>query len=450
MVDAQASRLAALEAGLASDVASERDAALTAYGSLGAADVPDMLARLHELGRRRSDPLEITRVLAAFRHAVGSRRADDAVDLGPGVALTLQADREAITVRVGAAVLLERAGERIATTESLACVPELTRWDGDGMRLEGRRIAMRVGPRLAPVVIEARSHEDRETRQWAEWAAARLGLDEPGRFVAGLEAELVPDVLRAFARAHVMSAVPVAISFVDAPRSSTRAAAREALNLYGQNSIWVARDAYRVRTGETADLQWGWRRTLDALFSVIDAAQEERVTADLAAANEAIARGDRVAAATSLDAVLRGVPGPSTTAVGSASLRLAELDLGAEDLDAARAHLGIAVRLPVASADEPRRDALRILLDADERLAGGVLDAGAYARAVEADPTCVRCAELHERFAETSGAAGAGAPWKLWVAAAAFLLLAVLLWPSAPSRVVPSESPAEGADATLS
>ena len=134
------------------------------------------------------------------------------------------------------------------------------------MRLEARRIAVRLGARLAPVVIGARSHDEREeARQWAEWAAARLALDEPC-FVAGLEVHLIPDVLLALAQGHVLSAVPVAVSFVDAPRSSTRAAAREALATVLTDrfdSLWVARDAFGFRTGELADLDWGWRRTLE-------------------------------------------------------------------------------------------------------------------------------------------------------------------------------------------
>jgi hypothetical protein len=346
---------------------------------------------------------------------------------------------------VGAAILLERAAERIGTTESLTSVVELAGWGGDGMRLEARRIAMRVGPRLAPVVIAARSHDEREVRQWAEWAAARVGLDEPGRFVAGLDGELVPDVLVALARAHVMSAVPVAVSFVDAPRSSTRAAAREALTIYGQNSIWVARDAYRIRTGEPADLDWGWQRTLDALFAAIDAAHEQRVEADLARATAALDSGDRDAARASLEAALALVPDPTTTLVGDGMRRLAELDLDAGDLQAARTDLRTAERLPISPTEEPRRRALSILVGAEDRLGSGVLDTDAYGRARAADPTCEQCAELQSHF-EEGEAGAAGPPWRLWLAAAAFLALSLLLWP-ARRPTQPTLGPTEAAEA---
>jgi hypothetical protein len=437
------SELAALEAGLASDDAAERTAALDAYASLDASDIPHVVARLRVLRGRAADPLEVTRVLAAFRHAVGSRRADDVVDLGPGVGPTLAATRDPLTVRMAAAVLLERAAERIATIEALSCIAELVAWGGDGMRLEGRRIAMRVGPRLAPAIIDARSHDARETRRWAEWAGTQLGLEEPGRFVAGLDPALVPDVLRAYARAHVLSAVPVAASFVDTPRSSTRAAAREALVIYGQNSIWVAREAYRIRAGEPADVAWGWRRTLDALYALVDRAEDARVTADLSRATAALSSGDRETTWTSLSATLERVPDPSSDVVGSALVGLAELDLAQNDLASARAHAAIAARLPMADTDASRLRGLRLLLDAEARTAAGVIDTDAYARATTSDPTCEPCAERGAAFVDRDLAPRAS-PWRLWAAAAAFLLLAVLLWPA--RRPVARVEPAAGVD----
>ncbi len=431
--------------------------ALEAYAALGAADLPAIRARLREL-RRAADPLASTRALDAFRHAVGSRRADDVVDVAPGVALVLAQERGRQTVGAAAGILLERVGERLSTTESLGCVTELAAWGGDGMRQEAQRIAVRMGPRLAPVVIAARSSDERAARRWAEWAGGRLGLGEPGRFLAGLDDELVPDVLLALASARVMTAVPVVISFIDAPRSSTRAAAREALTMYGQNSIWVARDTYRIRTGEPADPEWGWRHTLDALFSVIDNARDEVVEADLARATAALGSGDRGSAWESLERALRHAPEPSGTTAGAAMLRLAELDLEVDDLAAAQAHVQVAERLELSPEDAPRRLALAELIAAERRLEAGVLDSDAYGRASEADPTCERCMELHARF-EEAGTTTGPTPWRLWLATAAFLALGLLLWPTRRSAAIEPESraeptadvsaPNEEADATL-
>jgi hypothetical protein len=407
-----------------------------------------MHERMDHLRRPVLEADEVSRIVTSFRHAVGSRRADDLVDIAPGVAIVLDSVHDRPTVRLGAAILLERAGERIDTQESLALAAELMRFGGDAMRLEGRRITMRLDARLAAVAIRSLSRPDRETRLWATWSAERFGTAEPGRFVASLEPELVPDVLRAYAAAHVMSAVSVAISFVGSDQRALRDASRAALVDYGQSSIWVARQAYRLHTGEDASRDWSWRRTLDALFEVLDRERSAVAEPHLARMETALAAGDRAAARTALDDALAAIPVPTSDRPGALALRLAEMDLDAGDAEAAARSLARASRLPLAEHAQMRRDALALLLRANAMLLHGTLDADLYRAAATADPTCERCVAGASGLVEPGNAS---APTRgtlpMWLAAAAFLIVAVLLWPTDGTK---ERQPAEPSPESLS
>lgn len=403
-----------------------------------------MRERMERLRRPVIESDEVTRIVSAFRHAVGSRRADDLVDIAPGIATVLEAAHDRPTVRLAAAVLIERAAERIDGLDALALVPELMRFGGDGMRLEGRRITMRLDARLAATVIASVGHPDREARLWATWSAERFETAEPGRFVATLEPELVPAVLRAYAHAHVMDAVSVAVSFVGSDQRALREASREALVTYGQSSIWVARQAYRLRAGQDADRAWGWRRTLDELFALLDQQRGAIAEPHLTRAQEALTAGDRAAAREALEAALAASPTPTSERAGALALRLAEADVDAGDAEAARRSLARAERLPLGEHAQDRRDALALLLRADAMLASGTLDADLYRRAATLDPTCERCVSAASPLVERGGSeAGTRGTLPIWLAAAAFLIVAVLLWPSDPREPAQQQEPAD-------
>lgn len=441
--------LLALEQGLASDDARTRAVAIAGYDALTAEDVTAMGERMERLRRPALRADDVTRIVTSFRHAVGSRRADDLVDIAPGVATVLETSHDHATVRVAASVLMERAGERIDTQPSLALVPDLMRLGGDGMRLEGRRITMRLDARLAAVAIRALSHPDREAQLWATWSAERFGAAEAGRFVATLEPELVPDVLRAYASAHIMSAVSVASSFIGSDQRALRDASREALTTYGQSSIWVARQAYRLRAGQDADLEWSWRRTLDELFTLLDRERGAIAEPHLVRAEEALAAGDREVARVALDAALAAIPTPTEDRAGGLALRLAEADLDAGDAAAARRSLARAERLPLAEHAQDRRDALALFLRADAMLASGTLDADLYRAAARADPTCERCTSTAVPLVEQGAEPAPRGSLPIWLAAAAFLMVSVLLWPSEKrpeaTEAPPSDASIKGA-----
>lgn len=448
---AQEVDLAALEQGLASDDPSARREAIAGYDRLSATDLPAMHARMERLLRPALPTDDVTRIVTAFRHAVGSRRADDLVDVAPGIPTVLEQTHDRPTVRLAAAILLERAGERIDGVDALRLVPELMRFGGDGMRLEGRRITMRLDARLAAVAIVAAGSPDRESRTWGTWTAERFGTGEPGRFVPTLEPELVPDVLRAYASAHVMSAVSIAISFVDSEHRAQREAARDALEGYGQSSIWVAREEYRRHTGQDASRDWSWRRTLDELFAVLDHERGAVAEPHLARAEQALDAGDRTAARSALDEALAALPAPSDERAAAIALRLAEMDLAASDATHARSALARTRRLPLAEASRARRDALDLFLRADAMLANGALDADQYRAAAALDPSCEACATAAAPLVEPDapGAPASRSTLPLWLAAAIFLIVAVLFWPSDLEEAPAEPEAPPPADASL-
>src|SRR5262249_20331626 len=98
--------LAALEHGLASDDAHARSEAIAGYDALSASDLPAMRERMERLRRPVLETDEVTRIVTSFRHAVGSRRADDLVDVAPGVPIVLDTIHDRPTVRLAAAILI--------------------------------------------------------------------------------------------------------------------------------------------------------------------------------------------------------------------------------------------------------------------------------------------------------------------------------------------------------
>ena len=66
---------------LASDDAGRREGAVLTLTTLHPESLPGIKKRLRELSRRRPQKDDARAALTAFRHAVGSRRADDGVDI---------------------------------------------------------------------------------------------------------------------------------------------------------------------------------------------------------------------------------------------------------------------------------------------------------------------------------------------------------------------------------
>ncbi|HJL00148.1 MAG TPA: hypothetical protein RMH85_10370 [Polyangiaceae bacterium LLY-WYZ-15_(1-7)] len=332
--------------------------------------------------------------LRAFRHATGSRRADDMVDIEPGILPTLAERRDAIIGRSAERLLLIRSLERMGTLEAqrrigdvLALTPEMWRW-------ERRRIVHRHGEALLPALVVLRGHDDRDVRRWARVSIDELGMSNPATALQTEDLGRLAELVGAYAEIRELDAMPVTISFVDHPDDRVREAARAAMEAYGRNALWQFRIAFRHKLDEEAPLEWGWRRTMRALYERLDERRLAPVNARIDAALEALEAGRHEEAERALDAVLRDAPEPPRPGiVGDALLRLGVAR--GDELGGLRRALWLAPDAPEAARWRGRR----IFLEAEADRARGVLDAEGYREAARLDPR----AEHGERVAELLG-----------------------------------------------
>ncbi len=247
------------------------EAAVQRLGHLPASALPAIEERLQRTRRQIIPEEDGYDALRYFRHAVGSRRADDMVDIAPGIPSVLL---ERPTPEVG------RSAERVLVLRSLeamgsvagqrtmgnvfALTPAMWRW-------ERRRLLDRMGTRLVPGLLWMKTHEEPGVRRWARAALAQLGIDSPGKAVQEEDPERLAGILEAYAEARYMDAMPVIISFVGHTDDRVRIAARQSMNRYGRNAIWQFREAMRNQLGQEADQTMGWERTASLLYEGLDA-----------------------------------------------------------------------------------------------------------------------------------------------------------------------------------
>ena len=423
---------------LASDDTEARAAAITYLRTLPREALPAIQARLERARRARPTLEEANTVLTAFRRATGSRRADDLVDLADGVATVLSTTRDRATLKMAEPLLLLRSLEAMHTHEASMVMPQVFRLDGEAWRMESRRLTIRMGDDIAAAAIRARGDEDNaEGRAWARWSTERLGLDAPGTLVQRLSHAQLSEVLRAFGETHTLSAIPVVASFVDADHRRVREAAREGLRAYRQNGIWVARETFRTRLGEDANANWGWERTLNALFEGLDAARAEHVRGALGDALAATERSELADAQRLLDAALVRSPELADAEAARLYARLADGNY-ALNRETSRTLFQRAIMLAPTSVEAARWRAEVLHLDAQSDLARGILDADAFERAAS-EATCTRCVETYAQIAPQRALPEAThRPLALGAAALLFALLGLLMLPLW-SRAVPAE-----------
>ena len=95
-------------------------------------------------------------------------------------------------------------------------------------------------------------------------------MEEPGDAAQVHDPQTLAGVLRAFGVFKRTNAMDVIASYTSDPRSSVREAARWSLEQYGGNAIWSLREAYAVRLGEPASLEWSFRQTADTFYRRVD------------------------------------------------------------------------------------------------------------------------------------------------------------------------------------
>ena len=277
-------------------------------GQLGSDALPAIEARLQRTRRQIVPEEDGYDALRYFRHAVGSRRADDMIDIAPGIPAVVKERPSPDVGRSAERLLLLRSLEGIGSVPAqrlmgdvFALTPSMWRW-------ERRRLLDRMGPRLLPGLLWMRAHDEPDVRRWARAAIGRLGLSEPGRAVQEEDPERLAGILEAYGATREMNAMPVVISFVGHSDTRVRQAAREAMNHFGRNGIWQLREGMRNQLGQEADHEWGWQRTSALLYEGLDAQRLAPVTEQLEQGLQLAEAGELSQARELLDAALMREP----------------------------------------------------------------------------------------------------------------------------------------------
>jgi len=435
------------------DQASEREAAWTALSTLPPEALPAIAERLEYTQRQIVPEEDGYDALRFFRHEVGSLRADDQVDIAPGVLPVLVQRRTTEVARVAERLAYLRALERMAMSdegnvEAQRRIADVFALTNRMWRWEQRRIVERMGARILPGLLLARRHPDAGVRRWSRWAVDELEVREPARAIQAVEGHppTLAATMEAFAEVRELDAMQVVISFVDHDDPQVRDAARRTMRSFGRNGIWQLRRAMVNQLDEQPDTSWGWRRTMEHLYEALDERRLAPVNAELEAGLEAFASGDLETMRTHFDAVLRDAPTHPQRA------RMAEGY-------AALGNLRRAIRLSPEEAATWR--AALLVQEAEADREAGFFDADAYREAARLDPSNEAAREvvrelLDEEVAELTDApeepAAVADTARRWTSAAllGIALFGLVMWQrrrltfalrALGERLKPSEAP---------
>jgi len=369
---------------LASSDGPTRTRAITVLSELSADTLPAIEARLEARAARRLDPEASQKAMRAFRHAVGSRRADDELDIAPGVSTVLASDRSAAVLAIAEPLLLLRSLERLRSREATLAMAHIIPMDEGLWRQEMRLARKRGGMSMLPAMIELRSHPQRAVKAWAQYGVRTLGMKNPKAALALEDPHMVAQVISAYARPLEFAAMPEIVRMVASPHVQVREAARATVGRFRKNAIWQLREYYEELTGRRATRSWNAKRTAQELYTVLDRRDIETADTAMARGMKHLSAGELPAMAAAFDEVLRRFPEygqrdkmvPGYAALGAAHLH-------ADRLPQAAAAYRRALWLGPGSADERAHcEAQLSFIDAELSLTRGVVDLDGYDRAI--------------------------------------------------------------------
>jgi len=396
----RAPELARISAQLGAEAGAPRETAFRALSELNAESVAGIEQRLGALRERRPAPDAATAALVAFRHAVGSRRADDGVDIAQGVLSVLAQRRDAATLAMAEPLLYLRALERIATREAGLLIAEILLLDERGVWDHELKLARaRVGLTLLPALIELRSHADSRVRNWALAGVQALGMDDPQLATEQRDPHLAAQVVLAYSRPLDFGAMPVVVRLVGAEKQQVRAAARAATARFGKNAIWQLRELYEELTGQAASKGWDAERTARELYAVLDRPAIEEAETLLAQGMAHFVAGELDAMKRLYDRLLAQFPdfeGRAKMAPGYATLGRNQLER--DQLEAARAAFSRALRLAPEASDAAGLRAQVAFIEAELSLVSGVVDLDGYDRALQTLPDHAAASAARDRL----------------------------------------------------
>jgi tetratricopeptide (TPR) repeat protein len=361
---------------------------------------------------------------------VGSLRADENVDVIPGLPRVLSEDREPITVAMVERRLLARSLVDMASIEAAPVLGDIIATDAEAWRWEWRRMVWRLGHRGLPMLLMLDDHRDEGARRWARWGLREIGLADPGRAIQTEDMRLLAEIIRAYGTRLDMDAMRVVVGFVTHDRAQVRNAARWATERYGRNAIWQLRRVYRNLTGAHADRSLGWEATAALLYAAHDQERLAPVRAELDRGHAALAAGDLDTMREKYDAVLVATPDlPRRAELAPGYAALAARALGRGDITEAERFYRRALRLSPTHPEAASFRAQLRFLDAERRLASGIADLGAYQAVLVEDP--VHEGALSFVMAAREGEEQDGSPFRriaLAIAALLFLGGAGTMW----------------------
>jgi tetratricopeptide (TPR) repeat protein len=381
-----------------------RARAAEVLSSLGVESLPAVQARLGARLSTRPSAEEAARVLTAFRHAAGSRRADDEVDLRGGVLPVLARERSAAVLAMAEPLLLLRSIEAMEDGRAHTLIASFVSLDAGSWDNELRLLRKRMGLAFLPTLIALRSHEEAVVRRFAQAGVAALGMEDPTVALALPEPHLRAELVRAYGNPPEYAAMPLIVRMVGSESLQVRAAARETVDRFGKNAIWQVRELYEELTGQAANKSWSFERSARELYTVIDRHEIEEADTLLARGMQSYVAEDISAMERSFDLLLAKYPNfaeRDKLAPGYAALGLRRFEAGqlASSLDAYRRALRLAPKNP----DEVQWRAQLEFVSAELALTQGVVDLAGYERAlaIEADHAGARAA--YERLSGEHG-----------------------------------------------
>ena len=407
----------------------QQASAVHALTTLHAESLPGIAARLTVLRRNRPDAEQAKVAFTAFRHALGSRRGDDVVDLAQGVLPALIEQSDATRLAMAEPLLLLRSLEAMAGADTQAgrLLGEVLALDADGVwDFELRLARDRAGLRLLPALIGLRSHGDARVRRWAQAGVRALGMEDPAVATIQTDAHLAAEVVRAYTDPLDYPAMPVLVRMVGADKLEVRNAARAAVARFGKNAIWQVRQLYEEVTGKGVDRRWEADHVARELYAALDRGGRELAEAQLERGMSHFVTGELTQMQQVYDGLLAQFPDFEQRAkMAPGYAALGDEQLAHDELDAARDAYARALRLAPEAADAERLRGKLAFAEAELSLTQGVVDLHGYDRALALDPQLNAASVARDRL---SGAHAAQQRRQKRIAAAGAiaLLLAAL------------------------
>jgi tetratricopeptide (TPR) repeat protein len=395
-----AAELARLADQLGGEAAAQREAAFHALSELHAESLAGIAQRLRALKKSRPDAEAEKAALSAFRHAAGSRRADDSIDIAPGVLAVLGEQRDATVLAVAEPLLYLRSLERMQSREAGLVMAELLVLDEPGVWDAELRLAReRVGLPLLPALLELRAHADANVRAFAQAGVHALGMQEPSTTTKLSDPHLVAEVVHAYVQPLDFAAMPLVVRLTGAEPLEVREAARFAVARFGKNAIWQLRQLYEEVKGKSAERSWDAERIARELYAALDhaaRADEERL---LAQGMSRFVAGDLEAMRQLYDRLLAQSPHFDQRAkLAPGYAALGEKLLAEDKLEPARDAYQRALRLAPTAPDAEALRAELAYIDAELALSHGVVDLHGYEEALRHAPKHAAATAARDRL----------------------------------------------------